>query len=241
MRKYRHKSPEEVIRMVTTEIVRRCIKYSRKKKRSIFISKTSRGKGVDVTMLNPDSPEGRENLEKFLTPVKRYYTITGLGSPEESNAVNWRKVNLPLGRRILLIFQVGLSLFLKGTPFKNRYLRWMGAHIGRGTEIMQMVWLDHFRPELVFIGDRTLLGAYTRITVHAYQGSGRFRYGVVEIGSHCTIGAGTGIGPIKIGDNVRTLPGTTLSPYFFRIRPDSVIGWNPPSVSRDNRNLTNGD
>jgi len=240
MRKYRHKSPEEVIRMVTTEIVRRCIKYSRKKKRSIFISKTSRGKGVDVTMLNPDSPEGRENLEKFLTPVKRYYTITGLGSPEESNAVNWRKVNLPLGRRILLIFQVGLSLFLKGTPFKNRYLRWMGAHIGRGTEIMQMVWLDHFRPELVFIGDRTLLGAYTRITVHAYQGSGRFRYGVVEIGSHCTIGAGTGIGPIKIGDNVRTLPGTTLSPYFFRIRPDSVIGWNPPSVSRDNRNLTNG-
>jgi len=36
--------------------------------------------------------------------------------------------------------------------------------------------------------------------VHAYEGSGRFRYGIVEIGSGCTIGAGTGIGPMLIED-----------------------------------------
>jgi acetyltransferase-like isoleucine patch superfamily enzyme len=83
---------------------------------------------------------------------------------------------------------------------------------------------------LISIGDNTLLGAFTRITVHAYEGEGRFRYGLVEIGSNCTLGAGTGMGPIRIGDGVRTLPGTTLSPYLMRIRPGSVVGWDPPEV-----------
>ena len=106
----------------------------------------------------------------------------------------------------------------------------MGVHIGRGSEIMQTVWFDHFRPELIFIGENTLIGATSRITVHAYEGSGKFRYGLVEIGSDCVLGAGTGMGPIKIEDNVRTLPGTTLSPYFARIKSGSVVGWNPPPL-----------
>ena len=156
----------------------------------------------------------------------------GLGGPEEPNSVNWRKVNLPFGRRMLLVIQAAILFFMKGIPLKNKLFRWMGVHIGRGSEIMQTVWFDHFRPELISIGDNTLIGAFTRITVHAYEGSGRFRYGLVEIGSNCTIGAGTGIGPIKIGDNVRTLPGTTLSPYFVRIKSGSVVGWNPPHMRK---------
>jgi len=230
MKRYRSKSPEEVMRLVTTEIIRRAILLGAKKHRSIFISKTSGGKGVDVTTLDPRTNVGKENLEKFLTPVRRFYTFTGLGSPEEKDAINWRVLNLPLFRRMLLVFQVAVSFFLKGSPAKNKLYRWMGAHIGKGAEIMQMVWLDHFRPELIFIGDNTLLGAFTQLTVHAYEGSGKFRYGIIEIGNNCVIGAGTGMGPIQIEDNVRTLPGTTLSPYFSKIKSGSVIGWNPPNI-----------
>jgi acetyltransferase-like isoleucine patch superfamily enzyme len=230
MKKYQNKTPEEVMKMVTTEIIRRAIKYGNLKNRSIWISKTSGGKGVEVTTLNPKTKEGKINLEKFLSPVRRHYTLYGLGSQEEPNAVNWRVLNLPLGRRILLLLLVAVTFFLKGTPVKNKIYRWMGVHIGKGTEIMQMVWLDHFRPELIFIGENTLLGAFSRLSVHAYEGSGKFRYGVIEIGNHCTIGAGTGIGPIKIEDNVRTLPNTTLSPYLIKIRSDSVVGWNPPII-----------
>jgi len=29
---------------------------------------------------------------------------------------------------------------------------------------------------------------------------------------------------------VRTLPGTTLSPYLVRVRAGSVVGFNPPPV-----------
>jgi hypothetical protein len=196
----------------------------------VFISKTANGKGVDIATLDPDSTDGRERLRAYLSAGQRHYTFSGLGAPEEPNAINWRQINFPFARRVLVLFQVGLSFFMKGTPLKNRLYRLMGAHIGRNVEIMQMVWLDHFRPELVFVGDNTLIGAFSRLTVHAYEGCGKFRYGLIEIGTHCTIGAGTGIGPIRIEDNVRTLPGTTLSPYLARVRAGSVVGYMPPPV-----------
>lgn len=223
-------TPEEVMRDVTVDIIRRAIVMGRKKKRTITISKTAKGKGVDVATLNPQTADGLERLNAFLTPAQRHYTFAGLGAPEEPNAINWRAMCLPLPRRILLLFQVGISFLMKGTPLKNRWFRWMGAHIGKNVEIMQMVWLDHFRPELIFIGDNTLVGAFSQMTVHAYEGCGTFRYGLIEIGAQCKIGAGTGIGPIKIEDGVRTLPGTTLSPYLVRIRAGSVVGYAPPPV-----------
>lgn len=230
MKKYKGKNPEERMKMVTTEIIERAIKLGKKKNRTIRISKTSGGVGTDVNELNPKTEEGLKNLEKFLTPVRRHYTISGLGGSEEKNSINWRVLNLPYWRRLLLQFQVGVSFFIKGNAFKNKYYRWMGSHVGKGTEIMQLAWLDHFRPELIYIGDNTLMGAFTRLTVHAYEGSGKFRYGLIEIGNNCKIGAGTGMGPIIIEDNVRTLPGATLSPYLTKIAEGSVVGWDPPTV-----------
>jgi acetyltransferase-like isoleucine patch superfamily enzyme len=218
------------MREVTTDIIRRAARLARRRGRTVYISKTANGQGVDVATLDPRSAGGRASLEAFLRSPARHYTISGLGDPEEPNAINWRQLNLAPLRKVLLLFMVGLSFFMKGTPFKIRWYRRMGCHIGRNVEIMQMAWLDHFRPELIFIGDNTLLGAFTRITCHAYEGRGKFRYGLVEIGSNCTIGAGTGIGIIRIEDHVRTLPGATVSPYLARIRAGSVVGYDPPSV-----------
>ena len=208
----------------------RAIRLGKRKGRTVYISKTSNGKKADVASLDPDSPEGARNLASYLTPTGRHYTFSGLGAPEEENAINWRTINLPPGRRVFVMVLVGISFLMKGTPLKNRLYRLMGIHIGKNVEIMQLAWLDHFRPELIYIGDNTLLGAYTRVTVHAYEGSGKFRYGLVEIGANCIIGAGTGIGPMLIEDGVRTLPGTTLSPYLARVRAGAVVGYNPPPV-----------
>lgn len=224
------KSPKEVMREVTEDMIRRALRLARARGRTVYISKSAKGKGVDLSTLDPVTPEGRRNLEDFFTPVNRFYTFSGLGASEEPKAINWREINLPLWRRPLVLARVAMSFLMKGSPRKNRLYRSMGCTIGRNVEVMQMAWLDHFRPELIFIGDNTLIGAFTRITCHGYEGSGRFRYGLVEIGSNCTIGAGTGIGPIKIEDNVRTLPGTTLSPYLVRVRAGSVVGFNPPPV-----------
>ncbi len=224
--------PLEVMRRVTTEILGRASRYARQTGRTITISKSSGGRGVDVTTLDPRTAAGRESLQAFFKTVKRQYTISGLGAAEEPGAISWRKVNLGAGRRWLLAAQLLLSVIMKGTPAKNRLLRWMGASIGRRTEIMQGAWLDHFRPELIFIGEDTVIGAFSRISVHAYEGGGRFRFGLVEIGNGCMLGAGTQMGPIRIGDRVRTLPGTMLTPHFFRIPPDSVVGGEKPPLRR---------
>lgn len=223
-------SVEATMAAVTAQIIRRAARFARRKGCTIRISKTAKGAGVDVQTLDPSTSAGAERLKAFLAAPARHYTISGLGAPEEPDAVNWRVVNLPFPRRALLVVLVGLTFLMKGSPFKNRIFRLMGAHIGKNVEIMQLAWLDHFRPELIFIGDNTLVGAYSRMTVHAYEGQGRFRYGIIEIGRDCTIGAGTGIGPMLIEDNVRTLPGTTLSPYLVRVRAGSVVGYNPPPV-----------
>ncbi len=232
------RTPEQVMREVSRDMILRAARLAKKKGRSVYISKSARGRGVDVSSLDPRTAEGSKNLDAFLTPVNHHYTFYGLGAPEEPNAINWRRINLPVWRRIFVQIQVGISFLMKGTPLKNRLYRWMGCHIGKNVEIMQMAWLDHYRPELIFIGDNTLIGAFTRITVHAYEGAGRFRYGLVEIGSNCVIGAGTGIGPIRIEDNVRTLPGTTVSPYLARIRAGSVVGFSPPPVRAPEANVS---
>jgi len=62
------------------------------------------GKPIPVESLNPDTAEGRKNLDSFLTSSGRHYTISGLGAPEEKGAINWRILNHPLRRRILLQF-----------------------------------------------------------------------------------------------------------------------------------------
>jgi acetyltransferase-like isoleucine patch superfamily enzyme len=229
--KWQHESPEDAMRRVTAEIVGRAARYARRRGLDIRISKTSRGAGTPVAELDPATPAGKARLAEYLARPARHYTLSGLGAPEDPNAVNWRLVNLPAGRRTLLTAMVGISFLLKGTPFKNRWFRWMGVHVGRNVEIMQMVWLDHFRPELIFIGDHTLVGAFSQFTVHAYEGCGRFRFGLVEVGRNCTIGAGAGLGMIKVEDDVRILPGTVVSPYYPRIKAGTVVGYDPPPKS----------
>ena len=226
------KPKQEPLKVMRRVILGRAIRYAEKSGRTITISKTAGGTGVDVTTLDPRTAEGRENLDRFFKPVKRQYTLSGLGHSEEPGAISWRKVNLGVGRRWLLAVQLVLSMIMKGTPLKNRLLRWMGASIGRGTEIMQGAWLDHFRPELIFVGDNTVIGAFSRLSVHGYEGAGRFRWGIVEIGDDCMLAAGTTTGPIRIGDRVRTLPGTMLSPHYFRIPADSVVGGDKPGLKR---------
>ena len=119
MNRYRNKTPEEVIKLVTIEIVERAIKLGKKNNRTISISKTSGGKGTDVNELNPKTKEGKENLEKYLTPIRRHYTFSGLGSIEEKNSINWRILNLPFGRRILLVFQSCSFISFKGYCHKK--------------------------------------------------------------------------------------------------------------------------
>ena len=129
----------------------------------------------------------------------------------------------------LIIFS---AMLLRGGKLKNRLYRLVGVKIGRNTEIMQVAWLDHFCPELISIGEGSMIGAFCKISSHAYEGSGRFRVGLVKIGDDCVLASGVSLGAIRIGDGSRILPNTTLSPYFARLHPGSVVSNPPPGVVR---------
>lgn len=81
------------------------IKFAKKRGRTIYISKSAKGKGVDVCTLDPLTPEEIRNLDAFFTPIHRVYALSVLGIPEEPNAINWQLINLPLWQRILVLLQ----------------------------------------------------------------------------------------------------------------------------------------
>ena len=220
----------ERFEIVTRYMISRAIRMSKKAGRPIRISRTSGGEGVSVLDLDERTEEGRRNLDEFFKVRKRHYTISGLGKPEEKDSINWRALSLPWWRRTLNFLGIGLTILYKGVPSKNRLYRWLGFRIGRNTEIMQFVWLDHFMPELIEIGDNCLIGAYSTIATHAYEGHGRFRFGPVKIGDNCKLAAGTGMLMMELEENVRTLPGTALSPYFLKVKKNSVVGYQKPPV-----------
>jgi len=224
------KEIDEKMKEVTLNMIKRAAKYSKRKKRVIFISKTARGKGTPVTDLDPRKKECHSNIELFFNKVRQRYTLSNLGKPTDKNKINWRKISLSLGKRIFYLILTTFTMAIKGSKFKNIIFRIMGINIGKNSEIMMGAWLDHFRPELIFIGEKTLIGAFSKLSVHAYEGLGKFTFGIINIGNNCTISAGTAMGPIIIEDNVRILPSTTLSPYFTKLKAGSVVGWSKPDL-----------
>lgn len=225
-------SIDDALRAAVTRIVRRGIRLGRKKGRTITLARSSAAAPVDIRELDPETPEGRQRLEKMLRGRTNYYTFAGLGKLSEKNRIHWTALNRPLWKRLPLSCLMIGAMFFRGGNLKNRLYRLAGVRIGRDTEIMQAAWIDHFCPELVEIGEGTLVGAFCKISSHAYEGSGKVRIGLVKIGDGCVLASGVSLAAIRIGDGVRVLPNTTLSPFFVRLHKDSTVSISPPVVTR---------
>jgi len=233
------KKPETIddaLRAAVARIVKRGIKLSRKKGRTITLARSSAADPVDIRELDPGTPEGKTRLEKMLRGKTNYYTFAGLGRLSEKNRIHWTALNRPLWRRGPISCLMIGAMFLRGGRLKNRIYRLAGVRIGKDTEIMQAAWIDHFCPELVEIGEGNLIGAFCKISSHAYEGSGKFRIGLVKIGDDCVLASGVSLAAIRIGDGTRVLPNATLSPFFVRLHKNSVVTIPPPIVTRPSEN-----
>ncbi len=226
---------DDALRRVVTRIIRRAIRLGRRKNRVITVARSSAAEPIDVREVDPDTPEGSERLRVLLRGKTNYYTFAGLGRLSEPNRIHWTALNRPFWSRVPLSWLVLFTMFLRGGRLKNRLYRWAGVRIGKDTEIMQACWIDHFCPELISIGDNSLIGAFCKISTHAYEGGGKFRVGLTRIGDGCVLAAGVSLAAIRIGDGVRVLPNTTLSPYFARLHKNSLVSNPPPSVTREEK------
>ena len=223
---------DEELRRVVRRMVKRGIRLANKKGRVITLARSASAAPVDIRDLDPETSEGDARLRKILRGKTNYYSFAGLGKLSEKNRIHWTALNRSLWRRLALTCLMMIASFLRAGRMKNRLYRLAGVKLGKDTEIMQAAWLDHFCPELISIGDRSVIGAFSKLTTHGYDGGGKFRVGLVEIGEDCLLASGVSLGAIRIGDGTRVLPNTTLSPYFARLHRGSLVGSSPPKVEK---------
>ena len=94
-----------------------------------------------------------------------------------------------------------------------RILRWGGVKIGSNCFIGSDVSFDGIRPDLVEVGNNTLITSGCKILTHFFDHKDRdFYYGTVSIGSGVFIGMNTLIvNSITIGDNVIIAAGSVVT------------------------------
>ena len=97
-------------------------------------------------------------------------------------------------------FVIMLARHVPSLAFKRWLYRTIGMKVGNHASFAWHVTPDLFFPELITVGDNTIVGYNTTILAHEYL-LHEWRTGVVQIGANVTIGANCTILPgVVIGD-----------------------------------------
>ncbi|MDY4022566.1 acyltransferase [Staphylococcus borealis] len=104
------------------------------------------------------------------------------------------------------------------------YIHLLNMSIGHHTAIAYKVMPDLFYPQLITIGNNTVIGYNTTILTHEVLVD-EYRYGPVRIGNQTLIGANSTILPgVNIGNHVVVKAGTIVSKDI----PDDAVAYGNP-------------
>lgn len=95
-------------------------------------------------------------------------------------------------------FIIWVARYVPFFSVKNWLYRRVGLQVGKQTAVAFMVMMDLFYPEMIHIGENSVIGYNTTILTHEYL-IDEYRLGEVHIGDRVMIGA-----------NVTILPGVTI-------------------------------
>lgn len=119
---------------------------------------------------------------------------------ERNSLWQWAKIRNPL-RTIINFKIVYLARWLPSLHLKNFLYHLLGARIGKNVAIGLGATLDIFYPELIEIGDNSIIGYNTTILTHEFLIKS-WKRGKVRVGKNVLVGANCLILPgVKIGDN----------------------------------------
>lgn len=134
----------------------------------------------------------------------------------------WKKV-VPLWKVIWQWFVFYLAIRMP-VPWKSWWYSKTGIKMGKNVQIMPLVATDIFFPNLISIGDNTVIGMDSIIICHEFTVD-EFKYGSVKIGKNVLIGAKAFILPgIKIGDNAMVSAQTVV----YKDVPPSTLAFGSP-------------
>ena len=162
-------------------------------------------------------------------------TITATTSTHNS-LVYWYKtvsaVKATCNGVVILIARHVPSLALKRWLYRR-----IGMHVGAHVSFAWHVTPDLFFPELIYVGDNTIIGYNTTILAHEYLLT-EWRTGPVVIGRNVTIGANCTLLPgIVIGDGATV---SALSLVNKDVPPGAKVGGVPiRPLSSDSRRASN--
>ena len=155
----------------------------------------------------------------------RSYPVKG-----ENSMQKWTRVAHPV--KVMKNFAViQLGRYCPSLTVKRwLYRTFLGMRIGAKTSIGLMAMVDIFLPELIAIGEDSIIGYNCTILTHEYLPR-EYRIGPVEIGSGVLIGANTTILPgVKIGDNAMV---AACSLVNRDIPANSVVGGVPIKILQE--------
>jgi acetyltransferase-like isoleucine patch superfamily enzyme len=129
------------------------------------------------------------------TPVnRRHARLQVRKTPDERNSlVLWHQTVAPW-KVLRNGFCILLARHSPSLAFKRWLYRRIGMQVGRHVSFAWQVTPDLFFPELIQVGDNSIIGYNTTILAHEYL-LNEWRTGPVVIGAHVTIGANCTILP----------------------------------------------
>jgi acetyltransferase-like isoleucine patch superfamily enzyme len=120
------------------------------------------------------------------------------------------------------------SKYVPFLGFKNGLLGATGMKIGKDSSIGLAAMFDIFYPELIEIGENSIIGYNATIIAHEYL-IGEMRTGRVLIGKNVMVGANSTIlAGVRIGDGAVVSAGTLVD---SDVPPNSFAKGNPMAVS----------
>lgn len=129
----------------------------------------------------------KKQVKEFLKDKSKREVRIKYKGPKLNAAYQWYRLRNPL-RMLWTSFIVEITRKLPPCEFKNNLLRMIGVKIGKDVTISPDVVIDWLFPELIEIGDGTLIGADVWIAAHSIL-IDEFRLGRVKIGKQVMIGS----------------------------------------------------
>jgi acetyltransferase-like isoleucine patch superfamily enzyme len=141
-------------------------------------------------------------------------------------------INGPLLGPLLIVTYYVIIHTMKHLPslaLKRGICRLLGMTLGRNVTIASGVTLDYFFPELIEIGENTIVGMDAMILTHEFLHD-RWRSGRVSIGRGVLLGArSTVLAGVTIGDQVTV---SAMSLVHKSVPAGAFVGGVPISVVR---------
>lgn len=135
----------------------------------------------------------------------------------------WHKTVNPL-KVVTNFIVISIARYLPWLHLKNILYRTVGMKVGKNVSVGLMVMFDVFFPEMVEIGENSILGYNSTILCHEYLVN-EWRKGKVKIGKNVMLGANVTVLPgVIIGDGAIV---SACSLVNTDVPENSVVGGVP--------------